>query len=60
MDRKLAKQIRAHLMKRSDVDRVKFRRGEIHCYGTMPNTNATGWWFAGYVSEVALKGMSIL
>ena len=60
MDRKLAKQIRAHLMERSNVERVKYVRGEIHCFGTMPNTNATGWWFAGYVQDVELGGLSRL
>ena len=60
MDRKLAQQIRAHLMERSNVERVKYVRGEILCLGIMPNTNQRGWWFAGYVSEVARKGMSML
>ena len=60
MDRKLAQQIRAHLMERSNVERVKYVRGEILCLGIMPNTNQRGWWLAGHVSEVARKGMSML
>ncbi len=25
----------------------------MHAYGTMPNTNTRGWYFAGYVADLA-------
>jgi hypothetical protein len=37
-----------------DANAINYRitlAGEIHFYGTMPNTNQIGWWFYGYVSE---------
>lgn len=27
------------------------RNAEIHFYGTIPNTNTTGWYFVGYVGD---------
>jgi lysozyme family protein len=60
MNRKLAKQIRSEVMKRRNVERVRFRAGEIHAYGIMPNSNARGWWFVGYVYDVEIKGLDIL
>ena len=27
------------------------RDGEIHVYGTIPNSNTEGWWLFGYVSS---------
>lgn len=29
--------------------------GEAHYYGTMPNTNTVGWYFAGYADELAAQ-----
>lgn len=29
--------------------------GEAHYYGTMPNTNTIGWYFAGYADELAAQ-----
>lgn len=26
--------------------------GEVHLYGTMPNTNHEGWYFAGWAEEI--------
>ena len=57
MDRKLAKQIRDYLTQRQNVWRVRFSDGEIHCYGVKPNTDETGWWFAGYVQDVEARGL---
>jgi hypothetical protein len=30
--------------------------GELHLYGTMPNTNVEGWYFGGYVGSEELDG----
>jgi len=27
------------------------RRGEIHVYNKMPNTNKPGWWFFGWLGD---------
>jgi len=27
------------------------REGEIHAWGVMPNTNATGWWLYGWIGD---------
>jgi hypothetical protein len=27
------------------------RNGEIHVYGTMPNTNQEGWWQYGWIDD---------
>lgn len=29
--------------------------GEAHYYGTMPNTNRIGWYFAGHADELAAQ-----
>ena len=60
MDRKLAKQIRDYLTQRQNVYSVRFYSGEIRCYGVKPNTDEVGWWFAGYVQDVEIKGMQTL
>lgn len=61
MDRKLAKRIREKLMQdRPTVERVRFRNDSIECYGQKPNTNEVGWWWAGYVSDVEVKGLECL
>lgn len=28
------------------------KKDEIHVYGTMPNTNQTGWWLKGFRLDV--------
>lgn len=39
-----------------DCSRYKITAaGEVHYYGTMPNTNQVGWYFAGYADELAAK-----
>lgn len=58
MDRKLAKQIRqAVINQQRDVGKVRFKNGEIHAYGRMPNSTTVGWWFVGYVYDVETKGL---
>lgn len=27
------------------------RNGEIHAYGAMPNSKATGWWLYGWIGD---------
>jgi hypothetical protein len=45
---------RAYIANRNSVERVKVTKdGEVHAYGTMPNTNKIGWYLAGYVNELA-------
>lgn len=29
--------------------------GEAHYYGTMPNSDTVGWYFAGYADELAAR-----
>lgn len=29
------------------------KNDEVHAFGTMPNTEKTGWYFAGYLSDFA-------
>lgn len=39
----------------SDDDNIRYIDqdcGTIECYGRMPNSIETGWFFAGYVSEL--------
>lgn len=47
--------IRAYLRDLSDVERVRYVKAtdEWNCYGRMPNSIETGWWFAGYTSQVS-------
>lgn len=28
------------------------RNGEVHAYGVLPNTNQTGWYFAGWSDHI--------
>lgn len=35
------------------AERVVIKRdGSVHAYGTMPNTNQTGWYLAGHIDEL--------
>jgi len=44
--------IRAHIILKG-AERVRItRNGEVHAFGVMPNTNTTGWYFAGYDKDV--------
>jgi hypothetical protein len=60
MDRKLAKEIREYLLQKDHVKKVRFAKGQIHAYGQMPNSNTCGWWFAGWVRDVEIKGIDCL
>ena len=44
--------IRAALINEFGARQYRITRdGEIHVYGTMPNTNQTGWYLYGYVGN---------
>lgn len=45
------RQIREWALKRGERYRIT-RDGEVHLYGTMPNSIVTGWWYAGPVWDV--------
>jgi hypothetical protein len=48
------RRIRATLL--SACERVKMKRnGEVHCYGKMPNSDKTGWWFRGFDELIVLE-----
>jgi len=50
-----AKSARAYVAARSGVERVHITKdGEVHAYGTMPNTTQTGWYLAGTVKALAI------
>jgi hypothetical protein len=34
------------------IDDPDYGEGAIEVYGTMPNSDAVGWWFAGYEAEI--------
>ena len=45
----MTKTNRAAIIAHIDAERVRIaRNGEVHAYGRMPNTNQTGWYFAGW------------
>jgi ABC-type multidrug transport system ATPase subunit len=44
--------IRARILEVADKVLIK-RNGEIHAYGTMPNTNQSGWYLYGTRDIVA-------
>jgi hypothetical protein len=41
------------LSKRAGVDAVRYdgEDDSWHCFGKMPNSIETGWWFAGFTSD---------
>ena len=44
---------RAAIAARVGADRIRItRNGEVHAYGTVPNTNRTGWYFAGFADHI--------
>jgi hypothetical protein len=50
-----AKIARAYVANRNGVERVRVTKGgEVNAYGVMPNTNQTGWYFAGYVDDLVV------
>ena len=49
-----AKIARAYVAVMRGVERVRITEGgEVHAYGTMPNTNQVGWYLAGTVDALA-------
>lgn len=49
----IAKLARSYVASLNGVERVRINRdGEIHAYGTMPNTQQRGWYLAGYVDDI--------
>lgn len=50
-------EIRARILEVADKVVIK-RTGEIHAYGTMPNTSQAGWYLYGYRDVVAREFMA--
>lgn len=49
-----AKAARAYVAARDSVQQVRItKNGEVHAYGAVPGTDETGWYFAGYVDDLA-------
>ncbi len=56
---KTVKAVRAYLLAREGVERVRVASdGTVDAYGVMPNTNQTGWYFAGVLNELAREADS--
>jgi hypothetical protein len=46
-------QVRAYVLQRDGAAKVRMMAdGSVNVYGTMPNTDKTGWYFAGWDSEL--------
>ena len=45
--------LRAALRERFGARRYRVTRGEVHAYGAMPNSIVTGWYFVGYIADIA-------
>ena len=49
----MSKTNRAAIVAHVDAERVRIaRNGEVHAYGVLPNTNQTGWYFAGWADAI--------
>ena len=49
----MTKTNRAAILAFTDGERVRItRNGEVHAYGVLPNTNQTGWYFAGFADNI--------
>lgn len=49
----MTKTNRAAIIAHLGADRVRIaRNGEVHAYGVLPNTNRTGWYFAGWTDVI--------
>jgi len=49
----MSKTNRAAIIAHVDAERVRIaRNGEVHAYGVLPNTNQTGWYFAGWADAI--------
>jgi hypothetical protein len=55
----MTKEIREYLQESKKGGRIENYRitknSEIHAYGTMPNTNQTGWYLVGKVDDYDIK-----
>jgi hypothetical protein len=50
------KKLRAALRDKFGPRRYRIsQRGEVVVYGAMPNTNAVGWYFYGYIEDMPHK-----
>lgn len=45
-------QIRSRILETAERVIIK-RNGEVHAYGRMPNSTATGWYLVGYRDDLA-------
>jgi len=51
---------RAYVAALPGVERVRItRQGDVHAYGTMPNTNQTGWYLAGSVRDIVRDAAAV-
>jgi hypothetical protein len=51
--RQKEKQFRALLRRDYGAGKYRITRGgEVHAYGEMPNSDATGWYFVGYDNDL--------
>ena len=49
----MTKTNRAAILAFTDAGRVRItRNGEVHAHGVLPNTNQTGWYFAGFADNI--------
>lgn len=45
--------VRAYVLERDGAEKAQVRaNGEVHVYGTMPNADSEGWYFAGDAAEL--------
>jgi hypothetical protein len=45
--------IRAYVLERDGAEKARLMAdGAVNVYGTMPNTNEDGWYFAGWAEEL--------
>jgi hypothetical protein len=55
-----ARVARAYVANRDGVERVRITKdGEVHAFGTMPNTIEAGWYLAGFVDELAAQAREL-
>ena len=45
--------VRAYVLERDGAEKARMMAdGAVNVYGTMPNTNEAGWYFAGWAEEL--------
>ncbi len=48
--------LRAYVCSRDGVEKVRIlRTGEVHAFGSMPNSTGSGWYLAGYAAELLVQ-----